>query len=323
MQHDFPLQSRQYFNNLLTAQLSNDVFYERLAVVLDSDPYFMPGYLEMLWNAEERNDADVYNAIITHVQKVLLHIYKEAHIRNELTLRWTNLEKAALKELVSILAKHPPLSHIKKIAYRLQLFFVDELITPKTQISPTEARYLVCKKRIDIENIKKEIASLAPYWWQVNTKRREIVPHHRDTWSMFIRGEYARKEYQAIDGVHESEPSIGASRCPITHEAILNLAKELNVGLGRVAIVMLKPGSQVFRHRDSEEHLIGRDRYHLVVKCGDHNILSSGTDTVHAREGELWFFDNKVMHRAHNKSSVWRIHIIFDGYPLDEIRFDT
>ena len=68
-----------------------------------------------------------------------------------------------------------------------------------------------------------------------------------------------------------------------------------------------------------EDYLKNRKRYHLVVSCGENNVLSSGIDTATAHEGEVWFFDNKVMHRAHNKSNQPRTHIIFDGYPLDEL----
>jgi hypothetical protein len=43
---------------------------------------------------------------------------------------------------------------------------------------------------------------------------------------------------------------------------------------------------------------------------------SPGNNRFNVKPGELWFFDNKVMHRAVNPSDTPRVHIIFDGYPL-------
>ena len=36
-----------------------------------------------------------------------------------------------------------------------------------------------------------------------------------------------------------------------------------------------------------------------------------------AKPGDVWLFDNKAMHRADNRSSLPRYHVIFDGFPLE------
>ena len=78
----------------------------------------------------------------------------------------------------------------------------------------------------------------------------------------------------------------------------------------------MKPWGQAYRHHDSYIELEGRGCFHLVLSCGENDLLSSGNEDVIVNEGELWFFDNKVMHRAYNGSSELRTHVIFDGYPL-------
>jgi hypothetical protein len=40
------------------------------------------------------------------------------------------------------------------------------------------------------------------------------------------------------------------------------------------------------------------------LKCGD--------EQVEMEVGQLWWFDNKVLHSAYNGSSVPRVHLIFD-----------
>ncbi len=41
----------------------------------------------------------------------------------------------------------------------------------------------------------------------------------------------------------------------------------------------------------------------------------AGDETVAMRESELWIFDNKIRHSAHNPSLEPRIHLILDLLP--------
>jgi hypothetical protein len=147
--------------------------------------------------------------------------------------------------------------------------------------------------------------------------RQQTISHHQDTHAIVLRSLPTRAvEYTPVDGVHESEVTPFAKLCPLTHAWVLEWAQKLNIGLGRVALVKMAPFSQAYRHFDGEPFLVGRKRYHLVIACGERNIIESGDDVADARPGELWFYDNAVMHRSHNQSAIPRIHLIFDGWPL-------
>lgn len=127
------------------------------------------------------------------------------------------------------------------------------------------------------------------------------------------------RKYQPVDGIHESEEVFFSRQYPKTNALVTALAHELGLALGRVVLVRLPAHSQVYRHYDDEAYLQERDRYHLVLSCGDRNLLESGNNRFNVKPGELWFFDNKVMHRAVNPSDTPRVHIIFDGYPLGKL----
>ena len=58
-----------------------------------------------------------------------------------------------------------------------------------------------------------------------------------------------------------------------------------------------------------------RDRLHLVLKSADGSPLTAADETVVMREGELWAFNNKVLHSAANPSEHSRAHLIFDLLP--------
>lgn len=182
---------------------------------------------------------------------------------------------------------------------------------------PGEQKYLVFQKMVDIREVAAEVAGLAPHWWAVHTRRQESLDHHRHTQSILVRNRKAHERtYQPADGVHESEEMAFSRQYPKTNALVLSLAQELGLALGRVALVRLPAHSQVYRHYDDEAYLKERDRYHLVLSCGVHNVLESGNNRLNVKPGELWFFDNKVMHRAANLSGTPRVHVIFDVYWL-------
>ena len=79
------------------------------------------------------------------------------------------------------------------------------------------------------------------------------------------------------------------------------------------------PTANVTGTSTTRRYLKERDRYHLVLSCGERNLLESGNNRFNVKPGELWFFDNKVMHRAANLSDAPRVHIIFDGYGLGKL----
>lgn len=230
---------------------------------------------------------------------------------------WTVLEKNALLDMFDCTIAHSGFSIPQKVWFRMQKSIARAVCTPGTKSSTHESRHLKKIEDIDITRLLQELKSIAPYWWHIDTERKEQVLHHKHTWALVIRNRiYHERAYQPVDGVHESVPSEYASLCERTHACVLELAEKLDIGLGRVAVVKLDPYQQAYRHYDSEPYLRDRKRYHLVLAAGAHNILESGGEAVNARPGELWFFDNAVMHRAENRSPHSRVHIIFDGYPL-------
>ncbi len=79
-------------------------------------------------------------------------------------------------------------------------------------------------------------------------------------------------------------------------------------------IVSLPPGKQIYLHFDIGTYFFIRDRYHLVLQSQGSTMEVLGEQTTF-REGELWWFSNKVHHRAMNNTDDFRIHVIFDALP--------
>lgn len=308
--------SREAYFDVLEQAVPHFVFFSKMASILDADPYFTPAHLEMIWRAAERNDTYLHSKLVAYAYEIIKEIAADRTLQETLRNRWSSTESEALAELFTIIQEHVRMSVRERFAMKLQRTACSNLLSIQTDATRTKDTHLRRVQSVDISALQEEIAAAAPYWWQIDTQRQERVIHHQDTYAIALRIRAQQDEYVPVDGPHEGAPSGYEKRFPIANETITQLAKELNLGLGRVAIVMMRGRAQAYRHYDAETYLIGRDRHHLVVQCGENNILSAGTETITAKEGELWFFDNQVMHRAYNGSDTPRIHIIFDGKPL-------
>ena len=306
-------EARHTYHNLLCSKLSNYDFYVKIAYLLENQPLFFPAYHEMLWNAKERGDEILYQKI--H-HEMVAQINKFVNSSSRITLHQTEHDNL-VTELQTWSAKLHRFSGLK-----LKSLALIKRVKQAVKIEPDpkrEPKHLRLMGKYDIHELKQEMIDAASYWWQLDTSRRSRVIEHQHTWSVRLRKRSYQGEspYRPVSGTHESTPLSCVNRFAKTHNFILKLAEDLKVGLGGVAIVQMEPGKQAYRHFDSELELRGRNRFHLVLCCGQNNLLSCGNEDVVVNEGELWFFDNKVMHRAYNGSYQPRTHVIFDGYPLD------
>ncbi|MFT5036855.1 MAG: hypothetical protein ACI9VM_000420 [Candidatus Azotimanducaceae bacterium] len=308
---------RSVYFDLLKKSLNTSEFYCAVAQILDQDSFFFPAYLEMLWRAEERGDHSMYRKLLFLAKQRLFAMYVNRDVQKNLKKRWSKVEIDAALEIIDLIFLNS-----KRLFMQYPLLYTIKITLPSLFQECTVDEILVSDNHlklvanVDVSDLKKELSSLSLYWWQINTGRQEQISHHAATKMICLRSGPEDVEYTPVDGVHESRIAAGGHKLKKLHAAIVELATELHIGLGRVGVVELAPQSQVYRHYDAEKHLVGRKRYHLVLQCGADNILSSGNETVTAKEGDVWFFDNKALHRAHNKSDTPRIHVIFDGYPL-------
>jgi len=312
--------SRDIFENLLCQSLFEPDLLRKVATLLDQDPFFMQGHLEMLRSAEKKGHEALHAEILQAALASAAALYRGGELQLGALAHWTPSDFESLREILSIALQTKELPLWKRAGIFRQLRGLSHATRFMPPADTGEQKYLVFQKMVDIRELAAEVAGIAPYWWGVHTHRQEALDHHRHTQSIVIRNRKAReRDYLPADGIHESEETAFSRQYPKTNALVTPLAQELGLALGRVVLVKLPAHSQVYRHYDNEECLMERDRYHLVLSCGERNLLESGNNRFNVKPGELWFFDNKVMHRAVNPSDTPRIHIIFDGYPLGKL----
>jgi hypothetical protein len=82
--------------------------------------------------------------------------------------------------------------------------------------------------------------------------------------------------------------------------------------LGRVIISKLPAGKVIKPHVDEQKYAGFYDRFHVVLSSAPGCLFHCGDETVHMATGELWWFDNKIIHEVTNNSAADRVHLIID-----------
>lgn len=149
--------------------------------------------------------------------------------------------------------------------------------------------------------------------WSITTGRQEKIKVQREAKSLAIRGirKSAIGERNRRD-VHESRFTTIAKKLPSAVSFLQDFALEYGGVLSRAKIVCLPSGHRVYPHIDQGEYYAHRDRFHLVLQAQSGSWLKTGEELVEMQVGELWWFNNKLTHEAHNGGSEDRIHLIFD-----------
>ncbi len=258
--------------------------------------------------AEERKEE--YESLLAFAFAKVTELMMDRSMWSTAMRGWTKKESIFIEKVVQrFLFAHP-----WSAQGRLMLRLARTLTVSLPDAAKSAPQNLVCVKKLDPSKIQKEVAAHEPYWL-FDTKRQDAILEHRRTNAIvlrFIPNQKPTSDFVPADGPHESVRTPYASLFLHTITLVEEFAREMGAGLGRVALVRLKPYSKVYRHYDGEQWLRGRNRYHFVIKSTQGSLMTSGLETTLFKEGDLFFFDNKKMHTAENTSPDWRIHIIFD-----------
>jgi aspartyl/asparaginyl beta-hydroxylase (cupin superfamily) len=148
----------------------------------------------------------------------------------------------------------------------------------------------------------------------LSTRQSIKVQEHTET--IFLRRpDHRTTPLKSSVNVQETMVTEHWARFPVLTEAMESFAREYGKGtLGMAMVVRLKPGSQVHPHYDRGLYYAARDRYHFVLRSQGSHMRCGGADETW-KEGEAWWFNNKLVHSAENCGDDWRVHVIFDVLP--------
>lgn len=129
------------------------------------------------------------------------------------------------------------------------------------------------------------------------------------------------EELRKVDSVYDQHENIDYPAYKLLHEArplVMGLMAQVQgERLGRVMINKIMPGGQIFPHADTPAHCEYYTRFHIVLygqpgailMCGDDD---NGHEQIEMRTGDVFWFNNALMHSVINNSAEERISMVVD-----------
>ena len=130
--------------------------------------------------------------------------------------------------------------------------------------------------------------------------------------SVFETEEALKAHLETFDQ-HECNDTAIFKQMPEARGLIFNLmAAVQGERLGRCIINKIKPGGRIYPHPDTAAHAEYYDRFHIVLQSGPGAIFICEDEQVSMQTGEVWWFNNRLMHEVVNNSADDRIHLVVD-----------
>jgi hypothetical protein len=170
------------------------------------------------------------------------------------------------------------------------------------------------KVAIDTRPFAVEINEAESLWF-ASSRRQTAIKVQRETQSIFLRSASADSVNQNVNDIQECVRTPHAANFPLIMRFLEEFAESQKASLERAMIVRLTPYGQVYPHVDKGRYYEPRNRYHFVLNSPAGSKFQSGDEVVIMQQGELWWFQNKLIHAARNDSPSWRVHVVFDLLP--------
>lgn len=161
---------------------------------------------------------------------------------------------------------------------------------------------------VPVDGMLREVEA-KPQFWKFDTRRQDNIPVQRETNAINLRVSIPEKD---IDTIHWQEAKDHSlyDFYPSCRKFLDKFIQDYGGVMGRVAIVKLPLGNQVYPHIDEGTYYSLRDRFHLVI-TGEYKYVVEDEEKIF-KEGQLWWFDNQKMHYSQTIGTKDRIAIIFD-----------
>lgn len=156
-------------------------------------------------------------------------------------------------------------------------------------------------------------------WNEVTWRQDHPDSPHKDTETLYLR---TVKEVTPEE-VFNGEDCVTTKLCldnAVYRQLIQYLTVQLELAeIGRVMIVKLKPGGHILPHADGGTYAAKRNRYHVPLTTNPSTKFCVGEEAqeFHLEVGYIYQLANKEIHSVWNEGTTDRIHIVFDGIPLE------
>ena len=177
---------------------------------------------------------------------------------------------------------------------------------------PTLSSHFLFLATVELHPFLAELARTTDDEWEGNSRNKIPVQRETKSIAIFVRAS------KNVDRRHDQyvKPSSNALKYPHLTNWLQNFSSTVGNGILQLArIVKLQPHGTVYPHIDRGLYYLIRDRYHLVLESQSGSKMACENQVSLWRPGQVWWFNNHVVHEASNDSEADRIHVIFDILP--------
>ena len=174
---------------------------------------------------------------------------------------------------------------------------------------------------LDVEPLLQLLDAKPELWKEIQTRQKFTNSPHKDTETIHVRGALKMSAYYLMWDVGAYDYPCMDYLKPALVPLMRPILDKLEVKeMGRVMIVNFKPCGHVTKHNDQGTYADHYQRFHLVLKSNQHCSQTCGNDSQRFEVGDVWWFNHKELHTAHNVGETDRIHIIFDAVIAAELQ---
>ena len=175
---------------------------------------------------------------------------------------------------------------------------------------------------LDVEPLLQLLDAKPELWKEIEARQKFTNSPHKDTESIYVRGPLKMSAYYVLwDTGSYDYPCMEYLKdalVPLMRPVLEQLGVK---DMGRVLIVNLKPSGHVTKHNDQGTYADHYSRFHIVLRSNQHCSQTCGTQSQRFEVGDVWWFNHKELHTAHNVGDSDRIHIIFDCVTAAELQY--
>ena len=166
---------------------------------------------------------------------------------------------------------------------------------------------------LDVDPLLELIDAKPELWKEITARQKFTKSPHKDTECIYVRGALKMTPYYVLWDTGSYDYPCMEYLKPALVPLMRPILEKLEVEeMGRVLIVNLKPCGHVTKHSDQGTYADYYSRFHLVLRSNQWCSQTCGDEEQRFAVGDVWWFNHKKLHTAHNVGTTDRVHIIFD-----------
>lgn len=143
------------------------------------------------------------------------------------------------------------------------------------------------------------------------TSRQKNYHSQRNTESIFLRIGIPEYDKPVYEWEQTKDSDFYSSKFPAIKNFMDEFIDIYGGKLYRLIVIKLPLNKTVDKHIDTGKYYHTKDRFHLIIR-GKYIYNMEGLRPVLFKEGQLWFFENQVVHWSKTIGNIDRYALIFD-----------